>query len=296
MELKVVDLRKLAQQIASHAKRGDYGAQVQTSAVAYAQLPSDLARALVCANEIYADNLEGFRAVDPELADSIVEIRDRFIQLFLVIYRDAKKKNPGIALEFANAFHRDLPGAQGSALLPKWKTLADACHAFRQTAQSGSSVLVWQQSKALLLAWHEFLDGLLGPMIYAWRTALGKKASIGIVGQTYGVKANEFRDLTGGDDGRFYIIHRLTDPVLRNGLAHGSAWLDEGTNVVHYTNGKQDKVEHSIAFLDFMAHAMIASRLCQAYCAALGVVVVAECDCPQAQSSLPEHLVRLLKH
>lgn len=291
-----MDLRHLTEQLGSQAHRGHFGANTAAAAAEYAALPTDFLRVVKYLADFCEDQLDDVREYDPALADLVLQTRKLFVQLMLLVYRDAKRADPVVAESFVTVFCEDFPDAVGSALLPKWQSLAAACHAFKEVAKLNSSNLVWTQSKALVQYWNEFLDGLLAPLSYAWRTAVGRKASSAVFGQAYGAKLNEFAQLTGGDDGIFYLFFRVGNPQLRNGLAHGSAWFDEETNIIRYTNGKKDKTEHTISLMEFMALCFQASYFCGAYLAALAVVVIEESGNPAAREALPGQFRKLLDH
>lgn len=264
---------------------GHLGSEVQKTWGEYSSLPNNAARSIAFVHDFFGAD------VDEELQMP----RRLFCQLILVAYRDAKKRDAGLARDFAFAFIQDFPGAAGSALLPRWSSLAEASLAFQRVASSGDVVLLWQQSSRLVLAVNEFLDGLIGFLIVAWRCALGKTVNPNVLGNPYGSKINEFAQLTGGDDGAFYLLLRVADANLRNGLAHGSAWLDSAGSKVRYASGRQQKTEREMDLVEFMTVAALGSHLGPAYVAALATISVFE-DGPQAaEDLLPPPLVELLE-
>jgi hypothetical protein len=266
------------------ARDGHLGPEVQRDSELYSSLPSDIDR---CAAFV-----DAFFSADVDKA--LKEPRSLLCQLILVAYRDAKKRDPEVARDFAYAFIQDFPGAAGSALLPRWSSLGDAALAFRAVANSGDVVLVWQQSSRLVLAVNEFLDGLIGFLLLAQRCAQGKTLNPSVLGNAYGSKINEFARLTGGDDGIFYLLLRIADSDLRNGLAHGSAWLDSDGAKVRYVTGQQQKTEHEMDLVQFMCTATLGSHLGAAYVVALAAIAVFEDGQPASRNRLPAPLVRLL--
>ncbi len=72
-----------------------------------------------------------------------------------------------------------------------------------------------------------------------------------------GSKFNEFSQLTGGDEGAFYLIFRLANPDLRNAIAHENIWLDSETDIVKYSAGKGPKVTYEMSLIDFMGLATV---------------------------------------
>jgi hypothetical protein len=266
------------------ARDGHLGPEVQADSEAYSSLPSDVARCVASVDDFFTADVD----------EALREPRSLLCQLILVAYRDAKKRDAKLARDFAYAFFQDFPGAAGSALLPRWSSLSDASFAFQKLATSADVVLVWQQSSRLVLAVNEFLDGLIGFLIVAWRCALGKSVNPNVLGNAYGSKIKEFAELTGGDDGAFYLFLRIADANLRNGLAHGSAWLDSKEGKVRYLTGQQQKTEREMDLLQFMSCATLGSHLGSAYVAALATISVIEDGSQAAADLLPSPLVELL--
>lgn len=276
----------LLSRIEGLARDGQLGSEAQGTWEEYSSLPNDAARSVTFVHDFFGAD------VDEELRMP----RSLLCQLLLVAYRDAKKRDSRLARDFAFAFIQDFPGASGSALLPRWSSLADASLAFQRVTSSGDVLLLWQQSSRLVLAVNEFLDGLIGFLIVAWRCALGKTVNPNVLGNAYGSKIDEFALLTGGDDGAFYLLLRLADADLRNGLAHGSAWLDSVESKVRYATGKQQKTEHEMGLVEFMSVAALGSHLGSAYVAALATISVFEGGPHAAVELLPPLLVELLEN
>lgn len=274
----------LLSRIETLSREGHLGAEVQESWEQYSTLPGDMARSVAFVHDYFE------MAIEEELR----VLRSLLCQLILVAYRDAKKRNAGVAEDFALAFIRDYPGSEGSALLPRWSSLTEASLAFKKVASSGDVPLLWQQSSRLVLAVNEFLDGLLGFLILAWRCALGKPANPNVLGNAYGSKIDEFARLTDGDDGVFRPFLRIANADLRNGLAHGSAWLDSDRSKVRYTTGRQQKTEYEMDLVEFMLIATLGSHLGSAYIAALSTISVFESGMRGAADLLPSQLIELL--
>ena len=275
----------LLNRIEGLSRDGHLGSEVQRTWGEYSCLPDDAARSVAFVRDFFGGDVdEGLRMP-----------RSLLCQLILVAYRDAKKRDPGLARDFAFAFIQDFPGAAGSALLPRWSSLAEASLSFQAVASSGDLLILWQQSSRLVLAVNEFLDGLIGFLIVAWRCALGKTINLNVLGNAFGSKIDEFARLTDGDDGAFYLLLRLANADLRNGLAHGSAWLDSAESKVRYIAGRQQKTEHQMDLVEFILVAMLGSHLGPAYVAALATISVFE-DGPQAAVDLlPSPLIELLE-
>jgi len=274
-------LDRLLNQIAQLAEEGTLGPEAQASAAEYEAFPNDIARAVKYLADFYVDE------------DETSQARDILTQVLIVAYRDAKKNDPDLAKSFANAFITDFPGTTGTALLPRWTSLAEACYGLKAVAHSDNRSMIWQHSSRLVLNMNEFLDGLIGFLIIAWRCAIGRATNANVLGNAYGSKVHEFGKLTNAEDGVFYLIFRLAKPKLRNALAHGGAWPDYDAGLVRFTEGGQDGIEHEISIVDFMAFTKLGCDLARSYVASLAAIIVLEDGGKGAISLMPRHLVTL---
>jgi hypothetical protein len=230
-------------------------------------------------------------------AQDIREIRSMICQLLIVAYREAKKKNPEIALTFARSLVDDYPGLPESCLLPRWHSLAQASLVMREASYSQNPLLVWQQMCKNFQAYNEFLNGLLSYLIVLLRTSLEKPINPGIFDANYANKVSDFNALTGGEDGAFYILSRIAQPRIRNAIAHENIWLDSEANVVRFTEGRgPDKVESEMSLDDFGVLSMIGSHLSHTYVAALAVIAVMEDGTELAHSLLPPYLANVFDY
>jgi hypothetical protein len=99
----------------------------------------------------------------------------------------------------------------------------------------------------------EFLCGLLPYLIIMWRAANDKPVNDAVFSQPFGGLVNQFSNLTGGDEGPFYLFIRIARPRLRNAIAHETAWLDSNNVKVRYTDGREQKQEYEIDLVEFTA-------------------------------------------
>lgn len=274
------DFSRLLTQFARLGDEGAFGPEAQVSGQEYVALPNDVSRAAKYLIDFYSER------------DDVSEARDYMVQSLLVIYRDASKVDVSVAKAFANGFVADFPDTNGTALLPRWTELAHACFGFKATSTSNNPSAVWQQSSLLILRMNEFLDGLMGLMLLAWRCAQGKKLSPGVLGNAYGSKVDEFAQLTGGENGAFYLFFRLARPVLRNSLAHGDAWLDIEGGVVRYRDRAKNELVLDTA--EFLMVAKLGCDLARSYIAFLAVVILLATDNQAARSLIPTHLLGVL--
>ena len=279
------NISALLEQFHKLGEDGHLGDEVANLTAQYDAMSDDLARAVKYVCDLYIRSPGN---------DEGMEARDLIIQLFLSVYQDAKRKDTSVAKAFLCTFINDYPSANGSILFPRWIALADASLGFKNSSKLGNPSLIWQQASNLVLAYNEFLDGLLGILIVACRCAQGKTININVIGNNYGSKLDEFRSLTGGDESPFNILINMARPKLRNGIAHKNAWYDGETSLVYYFEGTQQKTKISMDLQEFLMLGYRGSYLAQAYVAFIAVVVIFESGDVVAQSHLPDHLLGLL--
>lgn len=252
---------RLLKQVAQLAAEGALGNSVKQSLGQYEQLSNHIA---VFA-KVVEDFVEGNAAADPETA----RFRDLVAKLLIVAYRDARRVRPLEAEPFISSLISDYPGAQESALLTRWNGLAQACLAYQEVVKSTNRILMWQQMERLFLSYNEFLDGLLGYLVILQRAALRKDVKPGVFSCAYGNKVCQFNNLTGGEDGAYYIFIRLARPAMRNASAHGRMWLDSSQDAVRYVDGRQSKTENVIDLTEFAGLVHLGSHLSMPYMAAV---------------------------
>lgn len=275
--------QQLLEQFSQMAEDGAFGDEIKASQAEYTSLPKGIAIFLKVIHDYRQKNIEN---------QEFAEIREMFLKPIIIAYREAKRVDPNIALSIINSFMYDYPGVPESCLLPKWCSLSNACLAFREVAKSQNKLLAWQQACKQFQAYNEFLNGLLSYLIILWRTAKSKSINISVFSATYSNKINQFNDLTGGDDGTFYLIFRLAQPKLRNAIAHETTWLDSNASKVRYVDGNPP-IEHEIDLINFMTLCSVGSHLAQTYLAALSVIVVMENGTQEAKSLVPQDLFDL---
>jgi hypothetical protein len=277
--------KRLIEQIAKSAEEGIFGEAALLSSKDYEGVPLDTSRLTKFIYELSV-----------EMSSNNSEINSaahNFWLLLVAVYNDCKKKDVEIANAFANSFIKDYPDMPNTALSLRWNSLAQSAFAFKSVAFSGDPLLVWQQTSRLFLDYSEFMDGLLGYLIISLRCALEKKINPNILKSFYAVKAKHFEELTNGENGVFYLFHRIIRPKLRNGIAHGNAWLDRGKNKVRYTDGRTDS-EYEIDISEFGVLALLGSHLAKSYMAALATIVIWEDGTEEQKLSLPPDFVDLL--
>ena len=280
--------KKLLQQFSQMAEEGLFGDEITKSRIEYDRLQGGISTML----KTVSDFIESLSTYEPE----ITKMQQLTCQTLIVAYREAKQKNSEIAENFITSFIQDYPGVAESCLLPRWTSLAKACLAFRELSQSNNRLLIWQQALKLFQAYNEYLNGLFGYLIILWRTHLGKTVNPNVLNTTYGNKINQLKELTGGDDGIFYLYIRIAQPDIRNAIAHESIWLDSEDEIVRYNHGNQFKIESQISLTEFMAFITYGSHLAQPYLAAISVIVIMEYGSELAKSLLPELYKKVFLH
>ena len=277
--------QKILNQIEKLSREGIFGKVALASAEEYEDMPYDISRLSKFIREL---SLEIFSIDSDET--QIVSI---FWQMLLVVYRDSKKNDPNVSLAYLNSFVKDYPGTSQTAMTYRLNSLTHAIFAFNSVADSKEMLLMWQQSAKLFLEYSEFLNGLLGYLIIAWKCAQNKPINLNVFKSTYAQKAHQFEQLTNGDDGAFYLFHRIIIPSLRNAIAHGQYWLDYEERRVRYVDGK-DKMEKELPLDEFIVTCMIGSKLPKSYIAALSTIIIWEFGTEVQKMSLPQNLIKLL--
>ena len=280
--------KKLLEQFNAMAEEGAFGEQITNSKLEYGKLPSGLPVML----KTVADFCESLPKHEPEIS----KMSDLICQIHIAAYREASRKQPDISSHFVHSFIQDYPGVAESCLLPKWTSLAKSCLALRELGKSQNKLLIWQQSLKLFQSYNEYLSGLFGYLIILWRIYLDKPVKPDVLNTSFGNKVNQLSELTGGDDGPFYLYLRIAKPDIRNAIAHETIWLDSDNAIVHYSHGNQNKIESQIDFIEFMSLATFGSHIAQPYLVAIAVIVIMECGSGFAKSLLPESYRKVFLH
>lgn len=282
------DYEKIISQVALFGINGKFGESIMQVAKAYNDLPSGIAIFIKIVSDFHNDNDN----VDAEA--EFYELKKMFYQSILVAYRECKKKNGDIALSIQNSLFEDYPNVPNSALLLRLSSLIQASLGFREVADTNNKLLIWQQSLKLFQAYNEFLSGLLSFLIIACRCSQKKEIDTGVFSLSYRSKLNQFEQLTGGENGIFYLIFRLAKPSIRNAIAHEAIWLDPNTDQIKYYDGKKKKHEYQINLVDFLSLVSVGSHLCDAYIASIGTMVIWEVGTEKLKSLLPGYLIKIL--
>ena len=283
------ELQRRMQQLRQLAQAGAFGEQARVDTAAYDRAgAAPMGVFLVLVHDFYGD--EARRS-----APVIEEFTDLFWLQFILVYRAAKRAAPAVADGLIHAIVRDYPGAPDTCIYPQLEALVTAAHAFKAALATSNRVLVWEQTLRLAEAYNEFLNVLLGYYLIAWRTGLGKRASVKTLYNRYAMKVNEFRDLTSGPGVSFSGLLRLAQPQLRNAIAHGNVWLDSATDTIRYTDGKDQRVPYQMPLGELMLLNTVASHLPMTYLASVGAIVVSEAGTVRDVEQLPRQLVDLLR-
>ena len=280
--------QRLIQQFSQLASEGMFSQYIKASQQQYDQLkPLGGVAVLVQVAREFQEETERH-------VQEIGEIRSLICKLLIVVYREAKRQDPSISLTFVHSFIQDYPSIPESSLLPRWVSLTLSSLAAREISHSQNRLLTWQIYKQQFQAYNEFLNGLLSYLIILWRTSLSKGVNLNVFDTNYANKVDDFNNLTGGEDGAFYIFSRLARPRIRNAIAHESIWLDSEAGKVCFTEGRgNNKVESEMDVSEFFTLATIGSHFSHAYIAAIAVIAVMEDGSDFAKSLLPIQLVQV---
>lgn len=277
--------KKLLEQLSEMVIEGMHGDVIRVSQDEYKKLHSPEDVVLKTA----LDFVQQTRTLEPEIR----QLRDLICQLFIVSYRESKRKESDVAEAFLRSLTDDYPGVNESALLPRWTSLAKASIAMREALSTENRLLVWQQATKLVQATNEFLYGLLPYLIIMWRVIKSKTVKTTVFSQNYGILVNQFRDLTDGESGIFYLLLRIAKPSLRNAIAHETIWMDSENGKVKFVDGLYEKSESEMDLADFMVLALSGSHLAPAYLGALTVIGILEYGSKNAITMIPEYLTKV---
>lgn len=275
--------RELLDQMVQMAEEGKFGDSIRSSRREYARLRGGIAVFVKCVLDAYAPK--------KGTTSEILSLRDEFTRAILIAYRDSVDCSSKTAEALIQSIIRDYPGVPGSCLLPQFNTLAQAALGFREVAYSSNRTVLWQQMSGSFLSYNEFLNALLGFLLPCIECSYGKAPDKRVFSLSYGAKLKRLRDATGGTDETSSLIFRLARPKIRNGLAHGTAWLNSAKARVYYTDVRSGGRKQSISLADFGALALVGSHLAEPYLAGIGAVVVIEEGTDFARSLLPKHLL-----
>jgi hypothetical protein len=281
------DIREQLVNMFKQSQEGFFGAEAQRYTEYFANLQGD---------DVFYALIQNFYAPVDGDNEQIFNIADLIAQLLMVVYRETKNKDQAFAEAYLKSFIDDFPGTFGTALAPKWQSLASTSITFRAIASNNSEpLLAWQSAKPLFEAYNEFLNVLLSYLIIGWQIVRSKRYSLNTFKNAYGNKAQVFSDLTDGENGPFYIFHRIAKPRIRNAIAHGDIHLNRDKAIILYADGKGNKRRnYTIDVVEFVGLAAVGSHLARAYLTAIACIAAYEHDEGKAKRQLPEHVYKLL--
>lgn len=277
-----VDYKKIIGQFIDIAKDGKLGIEIEKTQKEYEKINNDIARIIKYIYDV----------LTPKSEDDLKVTRSKaiFSQYIILAYRESKKKDEKIANALLNSFIEDFPSISNSCLLEKWRSLAESILSVKEIAGSKKRLELWQNYSRLFQSYNEFLNGLLNYLILCWKCHLGETIDLSVFESSYGNKINEFKRITNGENGVFYLIFRIANNQIRNAIAHGDIRFDTESGIIHYLVGIKNKKEKQIHLDEFMACAVLGSTIAQAYLAGIGTIVVMEGGTEKAKKLLPDFL------
>lgn len=186
---------------------------------------------------------------------------------------------------------KDFPDTKKTTLFSKLESLMEASRAFNFCAKSDDFSLIVSQSKKMMRSLNEFINGLLGYFIIGWKCIHGKKYNPNILTSKYGVKLNEFKRLTNGEDGLYYLFFRLGNYHLRNAIAHDDIYFDPENEIVKYTDNEKSFEMNTSTF---MAILFSGSYLPHAYLASICTILIMIHGSENDKKIIPRQIIDLL--
>lgn len=266
------EVKDILKQINEFTEQGIFGEKAKEKAEKYKNIPMGVPTCLEFVKGFY-------NSIQNEESHVII---DKICQYIVIIHRDTKYKSPDIAKSLAESLIKDYPNTKGTNLINKLNALMNASMSYKRIINSKDYIIIWENSKNLILAYNEFLNGLIGWLCICIRALLGKKVKQNILNNSYGNKVREFKENTMG---LFFEINNIAKVNLRNAIGHGTIWNEKEKNLVKYRD-KENEYEMSI--FEFGALAYIGSWLAQAYLAALSIIIISEYGSKDDILKLPE--------
>lgn len=230
-------------------------------------------------------------------ADDLAEMnafRINLTQVLLVFYREVRRQDPDAALWLLRSFQEDHPAAPGSKMFGKLMSLLEASYAAQKTGQDGlkgqgNREVTFMAAKECYRAGTGFLSALMGwmyPLFQVWDTQTPDWKSLKWPDAR---KVDEFRRISQGPDGIFFMLTPLINKHLRNAIAHGDIQLDPEQARVLYSNTIEGRLVH--AEMDLLEFAGLGtylfSRLPAIYLGVLSTILIYESKQPDAIFRLP---------
>ncbi len=271
--------RYLLEQFLKMAKRGKFGNTIKEKSDEIQEIESGIELLLWNVAEYY----KKLNETDDE---NVKQARSIIYQVIIVAYREANRNNDEVSTALVNSFISDYPNAENTCLCPKWHSLASASLVFREVRDL-NALVCWESSKQLFLAYNEFINGLLGFLLLCWRAGQGRELNTDVLTQNYAQKLTQFKDVSGGEDGIFYIIFRIANPRIRNACAHGDIWLDFDNGIVHYIDLVENQ-EKQIKIEEFLIWNFMGSIIADSYLSALATIAILEEGTEKQKASIPK--------
>lgn len=223
--------------------------------------------------------------------DIILRFRQTIAGLIIVTYRDLSRIDPTIAYLFLNAWIEDHPDHPGTALYSRWEDAIMAHSGWSNTSTDQTAALKF--SLALCQSYNEFLDGLFGWLLIAWRAIKGKKVNAAVLTSPFGVKYNEFETLVEGKNGAFFNFFALANPPLRNAITHKTAWYDTATSQLRYSDGKGDKHrDYTLPIEELLANNILGGQIAYAFLSGVAFLTLMANPLGVPESDLPDIFVK----
>lgn len=269
----------LLKQFLEIAKGGKFGEKIKEKSEKIEKIGSGI--------ELLLWNVANFyKEMDKTDDENIKRAQSIIYQTIIVAYREANRNNPEVATALVNSFTSDYPNIPNTCLLPKWHSLASASLSFKEVHDL-NPLVSWEASKQLFQAYNEFLNGLLGYLLLCWRARQGRDINTDVLTQNYAQKLTQFKDVSDGEDGIFYLIFRIAKPRIRNACAHGEIWLDSNKGVVRY-NDHVEEEEKDVPIEDFLIWNSMGSIISNSYLSALATIAILEEGSEEQKELIPE--------
>lgn len=210
-------------------------------------------------------------SLDPETR----AFRTSMAKELLDLYADSEDARTGSGANFLQSYLIDHPASAQSALLPRWNSLARACHALHTAGPLGNPNLLWEQFRGVFVAYNEFLDGLFPFALEMLRTVAGDQGQADDFSSSYAGRCEAISQLTSRAKRPASVLVAIARPAVRNAAAHGRLWLDAAAGTVKFADGGKRKAQGSMSLVEFAALVHLGSHVGPTYLAAIGAANLA---------------------
>lgn len=196
-------VKQRSELLAQLTRDGYFGEKAKGCAASVSHVSPGVPFALEMIQDLYAPKTE-----DEKSIHGIVNL---IVQLLIITYRDAKRADSDVAKAFYMSLVEDFPKVPKTNLYSTFETAVKSSYAHQGAIASKDAIAIEQTALKLVEAYNEFLSSLYGPMLACLRVVQGLPVSKNLFKKKYAERLAEVNELTGGEDGAYYILVEYQD-------------------------------------------------------------------------------------